>query len=317
MSAPVANVTYDIKMITQIRGDAGHGKERAPARDPHRRQNELLTLSNTLQSTLEVETLIEIFARQLEGMLSYSSLEYRNPEEHLEVILGTREAHSCTYQLVLMERSLGEITLTRAEKFGPRESRRLENLLCALVYPLRNAILYRRAVLTAFRDPVTGVNNRAALDVALTRDIDLAHRHGISLSVIMIDIDDFKNVNDRYGHIAGDAVLKGVCDCVKDCIRSSDVLFRYGGEEFTVILSNTDSEGANRLAKRIRSAVENQEFVYDDVHIRATVSVGVAALESGEKTSELLDKADQALYRAKEAGRNRVVEFQRAPMGGA
>ena len=136
----------------------------------------------------------------------------------------------------------------RRQRFSDGEIARLENFLCMLVYPLRNALQYHEAVLSSFTDPLTGACNRAAMQTAFERELNLARRQQTPLSVIMLDIDHFKKINDRYGHSNGDCVLRSVSQCVANTIRSSDMLFRYGGEEFVVLLSNTNRAGAKLLA---------------------------------------------------------------------
>jgi diguanylate cyclase (GGDEF)-like protein len=124
----------------------------------------------------------------------------------------------------------------------------------------------------------------------------------------MLDIDHFKTINDTYGHGVGDGVLQAVARTVTDSIRASDLLFRYGGEEFLVLLADTDEEGAAQLAERIRTALERCICLPGDgLTIRLTASLGVACLHREESKDALVQHADQALYRAKAGGRNRVA----------
>ena len=155
-------------------------------------------------------------------------------------------------------------------------------------------------------DPLTGANNRAALDKTLQREVELAHRHQLPLSVVLIDLDKFKDINDGYGHSAGDYILKTLVTCIDETVRGSDMLFRYGGEEFVLILSGTDSEGAKRIAERLRCAIEAYPFVYDRQELAVTASFGVATLKNRDDAKRLFNKADAALYQAKDAGRNQV-----------
>lgn len=269
-----------------------------------------LHLANVLQSSLDVGRIVEMFSEEIGGVVPHDSLEYSNPAEQIKVILGKPQSHSCRYQLVLMDKPLGELAVTRGTRFAGADLERLETMLCALIYPLRNAILYKRAVETAYKDPVTGVNNRAALNMTLDREVELSHRHGTPLSLVMLDVDRFKVINDTYGHLAGDAALRALADCLMACTRASDMVFRFGGEEFTVVLSNTDLAGARLLAARIRESVEQTEFCCDGIRLRLTVSVGIANLEPGDDAAALTGKVDQALYRAKATGRNRVIEYR-------
>jgi diguanylate cyclase (GGDEF)-like protein len=266
-----------------------------------------LHMANALQSTLDVEQLIEIFAVEVHRAVPHAGLEYRNNEDRLLIAHGREARHTTVYDLVVLEKSLGSISFKRDDSLQDGEIAQLEALICALVYPLRNALMYRRALETALKDPVTGINNRAALNSTIEREVILSQRHGYPLSVIMLDLDHFKRVNDTYGHLAGDAVLRSLANQIALCTRGSDMVFRYGGEEFTVLLSNTDINGAALLAERIRRHVENHPIIIDEVEIPTTVSLGVATLEPRDQASTLLHRADAALYEAKTAGRNRVM----------
>ena len=161
----------------------------------------------------------------------------------------------------------------------------------------------------AVRDGLTGVFNRKHLDERLAADLELARRHGAALSVIMIDIDHFKYVNDTYGHLCGDAVLRSVASILGKGIRVEDSLGRYGGEEFVIVCRGTALEAATALAERLRWAVWNVLTPFESHQIRVTLSAGVASLLcTAEPTrASLLSVADGRLYKAKQAGRNRVI----------
>ncbi len=273
-----------------------------PESDSH-----FLELANTLQCTLELGKLLELYDDEINALIPHDGFRYENYAEKFQFELGKTELHHCNYKLVLLQENLGLISFYRSNKFTKMEIDKLEALVAALIYPLRNSILYKRALETAYRDPITNLNNRAAMDNTLTQELDYAGRHDLSLSVLMLDLDKFKDVNDTYGHIAGDNVLKHVADCLTECARRSDVLFRYGGEEFVVILRNTSKSGAKLLAGRIRESVEKIQCNYRAYTIRTTVSIGVAMFRNGDNNRSILERADNALYKAKSEGRNRVV----------
>lgn len=266
----------------------------------------LLRMSNALQLSLDVQQVIETFGQEVRETVPFDGLRYNNSLHDVDLKVGRNSQNNCSYQLAINDQLLGEVTFTRKSKFAKHESTELETLLRTLVHPLRNALLYRQALLTAQKDPLTGVYNRAALNETLQREVELAQRHGLSLSLIVIDIDHFKRINDTYGHSAGDCLLKGLVDSAKQSIRRCDMLFRYGGEEFVVVLNNTDAKGAMRLAERIRRNIEKEEYPCADQPLKMTVSAGVAALAADESEEDLFKKADKALYRAKSAGRNRA-----------
>jgi diguanylate cyclase (GGDEF)-like protein len=158
------------------------------------------------------------------------------------------------------------------------------------------------------RDPLTGVLNRRSLDEALGREIARARRHGHALSVMILDLDHFKQVNDTYGHPGGDEVLRAFARVVGSRLREEDVLYRYGGEEFLAVLPETDPQGALAAAERVVAAVAETPVPVAGTRLRVTVSVGVAALSpSVADAAELVARADEALYAAKSGGRNRAV----------
>ncbi len=163
----------------------------------------------------------------------------------------------------------------------------------------------------ALRDGLTGIYNRRYLDERLKEEVAFAQRHGTALSMLLLDIDHFKRVNDTYGHPAGDTVLRQLTERTGEMIRAEDVLARYGGEEFAVVCRDISEAGAGLLAERLGHLVSREPFHIPDLGLGldVTISVGVADLtKSGVATAaQLVRTADLALYRAKETGRNRVV----------
>lgn len=160
----------------------------------------------------------------------------------------------------------------------------------------------------ATRDPLTGIHNRRAFMERLDQEWSAALRHGQPFCVLMLDLDHFKEVNDTYGHLVGDTVLREVALRALGTLRETDMLARYGGEEFVVLTSHTDAEHARVAAERIRVAVGNTPVMLDGVVIHVTVSIGLAQAEPQRETqTSLFNRTDSALYAAKAGGRNRVV----------
>lgn len=277
---------------------------------PTREADKLLHLNNRLASTLDIHELIEIFAGEVKAHLNYDSIKFVNEGHGKAIKIGRDFSHQIRYMLVLHQQVLGEMVITRRRAFTPAETTRVESLLRHLLYPLRNALLYRTALLEAHKDPLTGVKNRAALDEALRSELGRARRYHSQLSLIIFDIDHFKRVNDTWGHTTGDCLLKQLATTAASCIRRSDMLFRYGGEEFVVLLHNTDTIGAARLAERIRRKVEKLENPCE-TGISITVSAGVASMVNSDTELSLFERADQAMYQAKAAGRNQIIVADR------
>ncbi len=157
-------------------------------------------------------------------------------------------------------------------------------------------------------DGLTQVFNRRYFEDAIERELSRSRRYTRPLSLVMIDIDHFKKINDGFGHLAGDAVLKEVAGTVKTRTRREDVLARYGGEEFALLLPEIDLKGAALLAEKLRKLVEKHTFTFDGEVIPVTLSAGVATVhKKNEDPHELIGRADEKLYEAKGAGRNRIA----------
>lgn len=280
----------------------------APSQALSFEQTQRLELIGALQTTLVLEQLLELFSGELQKWVPHDGFYYCNRQHGLEVQIGRRALHRCHYGLALEGQALGELALQRRKRFSEPELKTLESLLCCLVYPLRNALLYYQALKLCHTDPLTGVYNRTALAGAFEREWKLAQRQNTPLSLLILDIDYFKKINDTYGHPIGDEVLRRVAHNLKQTVRTSDMVFRYGGEEFVILLSNTALKGARMLAERLRVAVANMEMGDIAPGLHLTASLGVAALSHPQETPEqLLKRADEALYHAKRQGRDRVA----------
>lgn len=155
-------------------------------------------------------------------------------------------------------------------------------------------------------DGLTDVGNKKHLDHVLSKEIPRAVRHGRELALLMIDIDHFKEVNDTFGHLAGDTVLRELAAVAQKRLRPDDELGRYGGEEFAAVLPETSLEGAVQIGEDLRQRVESHAFIVEGERISVTVSIGAAELKPGMDVNAFFKSADEQLYRAKNNGRNRV-----------
>ncbi len=169
----------------------------------------------------------------------------------------------------------------------------------------KNRELTQQLESQAFHDALTSVLNRRGFNSDFLRELELAKRQHIPLSILMVDIDFFKKVNDQYGHDTGDECLIGVAECLQKNIRISDVVARFGGEEFILLLPNTSLKSAAKIAEKLRLAIANKEF--GEAHINLTVTLGVAGLSHQDDSPlDIIKRADAALYQGKNNGRNRV-----------
>ena len=201
----------------------------------------------------------------------------------------------------------GLLVLT-SDSFEADHVETVASLATQVVVALENARLHRMVERQAMVDSLTGLANRRSLEESLRTELARATRFGDSVCVVLADLDDFKSVNDKYGHAAGDEVLKAFAAALRKTARESDVAGRWGGEEFALVLPGTDSAGGARLAERARTAIEEHHVEMPNGDFCAvTASFGVAAFPESHELGEILAAADSALYAAKGQGKNRVV----------
>ncbi len=190
--------------------------------------------------------------------------------------------------------------------------------VCITVFDVTDISIYQNQLKDAMvkledmsiKDGLTEIYNRRYIETQLAAEFDRCRRYDGTMSTILFDLDHFKNVNDTYGHLAGDEVLRKVSKALVDVLRTSDIAGRYGGEEFTVILPNTSLEGGMKSAERIRSAIEELHVEFEGQHIPVTVSIGVTEFRKDTGSHEaMLQEADNALYVCKENGRNQSRAF--------
>lgn len=175
---------------------------------------------------------------------------------------------------------------------------------------LINTTLSNRLIALAATDALTGLMNRRSLDQEITRQLANEKRHGECMSLMMVDVDHFKQINDRYGHLAGDEVLRRLAHLMQSVVRTNDYIARYGGEEFCILLPGTNEAQALILAERLRRLFNELVIEWEGDIVRGSISIGVAdTLHDAHEAHSILSAADLALYMAKHQGRNRVIAF--------
>jgi diguanylate cyclase (GGDEF)-like protein len=210
------------------------------------------------------------------------------------------------FELTSGRRSFGRLLLV-GEDFDAEERMTAASLAGQAVVALENARLHRMVERQALVDGLTGLANRRQADEALASELARTERLGGPIGLILADVDDFKAVNDRFGHPTGDLVLRDLAETLRENVREIDTAARWGGEEFAVILPGTDLEGAAQVAERIRVALAEKEITsVDGAPLHVTASFGVATSGPTTTVQQLVEAADEALYRAKRAGKDRV-----------
>ncbi len=267
-------------------------------------------LTRRLQTTLDCSDIIRMFSEEVKTIVSFDQMSHEASNQEKIVIGEKAGIHSCQYNLSMDETDLGSLTFTRKKRFLEEELCIIERLASTLVFPLRNAKLYQQALRAALKDELTDFGNKRALASSLHREAELSVRHNSPLSIAMLDVDHFKAINDCYGHMAGDSILKDLAATIKKCARQSDLCFRYGGEEFLLILDNTDQNQAFLVAERIRKTVAEYSYLYNGKIIPVTISLGTATFDQQETLEHFQTRADKALYLAKNSGRNIVMSSE-------
>ncbi|GAB6389896.1 GGDEF domain-containing protein [Stutzerimonas marianensis] len=298
------NVTVD---IGAARSEPSFRPSTSPAGRPYELADLVRALTGRLQMSLEVDRLLGFFFEEVGRLMTVDGLVYRHAATEVELLLGQSSEARMGFRLSIQGDELGELLICSGEPVSELLATQLAAALDCLIFPLRNALLYRQAVRASLRDPLTGTGNRLALEQSLSRETELARRHAQDLSVVMLDMDHFKTLNDQHGHHAGDAALRAISLLMKEQLRNVDMVFRFGGEEFALVLSNTSATAAAVVAERIRAAIEQLPFLVGERQVKLSASLGCATYLTGEPLDTLLQRADQALYQAKRSGRNQVA----------
>jgi len=237
--------------------------------------------------------------------------EDRRFDARFDMLTGFRTRSILSAPLISRGRIIGAVEMMnrRRGRFGDDDLAMLTTLVEPGAIALENAILYQRSTELTVTDDLTKLFNSRYLNVQLGREIKRSKRYGVPVSLIFLDLDGFKQINDNYGHLAGSRALYEVGQVLQDTVREIDVVSRYGGDEFTVILPQTGASGAMIIADRIRKSIADTVFLTEMSHqVKLTASFGVATFpDCGETREDLIQQADQAMYRVKGSGKNGVM----------
>lgn len=277
--------------------------------------NKIKTISfqnmQTVEKNLPIPTLkpYEEFFQKYSGTTSFLIMKNLMEEEFLKPIESCNPeiivpilGFSGLYGIILFgEKILGE-------EYNPAEIAYINRLMKFTSISIQNNIHYEHSV----KDPKTGLYNHNFFISRLKEEMARSKRNKALFSVVVIDIDKFKHFNDTYGHLAGDEVIIGLANTLNKALREGDILSRFGGEEFTILLPDTNAENSWKVAERLRREVESMITHYQEHTLKVTISLGIATIHPMKQISadDLLKRADLALYKSKENGRNRTTHYR-------
>jgi len=262
-------------------------------------------LAERLQTTLELESLLTLYGSEVRQTLGIDSLAFAAEETVFAVFGHIEKQPQHQASLHADNQYLGELVYSKAQGFSAADLKRLATYHQQLVFPLRNALQYAKLRRQAMFDPMTGAGNRLLLTETLQRAIVTKRRAKLDSMLLLLDLDGFKQVNDSQGHLIGDAILKRFVEVVKAQLRGYDSLFRYGGDEFVLLLQEANENSAGQVFTRIQRALQQDKLLSQH---KVGCSGGAAAITGECDECSLMAQADQALYLAKRSSKG-VMKF--------
>ena len=273
-------------------------------------------LKKTLESTVALYDITKLICRNLDETKLFNSFSQEMDKyikaDDVKFIKGDIDAEAYKDHTVIpLKIDTNHIGYLAASGIAEQDSDRFNILANQFLLGIRRSMLYQQVQELAIMDGLTGILSRRYFLERFAEELERSRQFNYPLSFVMIDIDHFKDYNDRYGHLVGDVILREVARTIKESLRQIDLIGRYGGEEFAVVLTETDREGALFAAERIRQALEVKVIKAYDENLKVTLSVGISMFPAqGQAVTALIEKSDQALYKAKESGRNRVCVYE-------
>jgi len=259
-------------------------------------KSKTLALVSQLQTTLDIDELIKMFAAQAARYVDFSGLYFKSPNLN-KTLRGSRKAkQERRFDLRIGSNFIGTLSYGINSPISLTNHKVLEQLHQCLLHPLNNAIAYYQAMQLAMQDALTGLGNRRHFDEQLKRAMHNANRHHSLVGLVLGDLNKFKAINDNYGHAVGDFVLKEFASILRQCVRDSDSLFRFGGDEFAIIVENANETALAIIETRINQALSNNASL---AKYQLGCSLGSTFMNRADSETSLFERADETLYRKK------------------
>ena len=254
------------------------------------------SLLEQLQTTLDLGKLLDIIAMEAARYISFSGLYFRS-QTVSKTLRGSRKAKiERQFELKLNDEFIGTLSYGVNSPINSIHSKELNRIHQIILYPLKNALQYHQAIQLAMHDGLTGLGNRRYFDEQLKRAMHNANRHHTQIGLVLGDLNKFKAINDTYGHSIGDQVLQQFANILRSCIRDSDSVFRFGGDEFTIIVEHASEDALDVIQSRINIALKNNVLL---AKYQVGCSLGTTFMNRADNEQSLFERADKALYRQK------------------
>jgi diguanylate cyclase (GGDEF)-like protein len=254
------------------------------------------SLLEQLHTTLEIDKLLDIFAMEAARYIKFSGLYFKNKLVS-KTLRGSRKAkHERQFELKLNDEFIGTITYSIDTPISMRHYKDLQRIHQIILYPLKNALRYHQAMQLAMQDSLTGLGNRRYFDEQLKRAMHNANRHHAQVGLVLGDLNKFKAINDTYGHKVGEQVLIEFASILHTCVRDSDSIFRFGGDEFAIIVENASEYALDIIQSRVDCSLKTNAVL---ARYQVGCSLGTTFMNRADNEHSLFERADQALYRQK------------------
>mgnify|MGYP003640987853 CR=1 FL=1 len=268
----------------------------------------VLSYALRFQSQLCIETLLQSYEECIQSLFNIHGIRYRYPLLGATYSLGTTYNAQCNFQLNTNEEFWGDITIYRGKELTESEMKNIELISSLLVHPLRAIIHQKSNSLLSFNEETTGVANATLVEQLVTREAKLANRERVPMSLVLIDIDRFQNISESADFIVRDEILYNVMRVMRNCIRDTDLLFRYENDIYCLILKGVTDSNALQISERIRKAIDSYSFTTEKNKIsHITVSSGISTLLKTDSIETIFDRTTRAVQHAKKMGRNQSI----------
>jgi len=253
-------------------------------------------LSELLHASLDLSRVLQTFTTEAASFVQLSGIRFQCESTCVETEHFAEGIFEHITELSIGHQTLGYLTYAAYREIGPKEAKILHHMQTKLAQPVSNAVQFNLLQQQALKDYLTKLGNRASFDEQIELAVERCERNGSEFSLVLLDLDNFKFANDTFGHAEGDKVLQEFARIIKQSVRRTDIAFRFGGDEFAIILDTENPAIAEQISSRVEKMVEQSLLMRNT---RVSSSIGYAHWEPGESSLHLFSRADQALYQAK------------------